>query len=443
MIGASWFNQPWLAEKLDARDAPAAARQARPLRLRRQELRRRRGAARPPTSRRSTPRASRCRRRSCATSSRVALAQVGRYLPDALPAELDEPLRRATRSRRSTSRATRRRRRRRAAGWRSTSCSRCSSSSPRSRDEDAVATALARAGRARRPLPRRAAVRADRAPGARDRRDRPRPRRARRRCSGCSRVTSAPGKTVVALYALLRAVESDRQGALMAPTETLAEQHFLTLEPLCAAARRALRPAHGLRRLEEDPRRDRERRRADRGGHARAARGRQAPVLLRSRSRSWTNSTGSGCGQRAALAAKGVLAARPRAGHAHPAHAPARLLRGPRPECDPWPAPGSRAARDPPDRRVEVPERGSGSSWPASWRGGAPGVRRRARHRGGQARRPARPAAETEIEHLRAQPLLARFRLGLLHGKLKPDDKQAVMEAGSGAASWTCSSPPP
>ncbi len=42
------------------------------------------------------------------------------------------------------------------------------------------------------------------------------------------------GKTVVALSALLRAVESGRQGALMAPTETLAEQHFLTLEPLCA-----------------------------------------------------------------------------------------------------------------------------------------------------------------------------------------------------------------
>jgi ATP-dependent DNA helicase RecG len=40
------------------------------------------------------------------------------------------------------------------------------------------------------------------------------------------------GKTVVALYTLLRAVESGRQGALMAPTETLAEQHFLTLEEL-------------------------------------------------------------------------------------------------------------------------------------------------------------------------------------------------------------------
>jgi ATP-dependent DNA helicase RecG len=42
------------------------------------------------------------------------------------------------------------------------------------------------------------------------------------------------GKTVVALYALLRAVEAGYQGALMAPTETLAEQHFLTLEAICS-----------------------------------------------------------------------------------------------------------------------------------------------------------------------------------------------------------------
>jgi ATP-dependent DNA helicase RecG len=41
------------------------------------------------------------------------------------------------------------------------------------------------------------------------------------------------GKTVVALYALLRAAENGRQGALMAPTETLAEQHFLTIADLC------------------------------------------------------------------------------------------------------------------------------------------------------------------------------------------------------------------
>ncbi|MGI8413804.1 MAG: ATP-dependent DNA helicase RecG [Solirubrobacteraceae bacterium] len=40
------------------------------------------------------------------------------------------------------------------------------------------------------------------------------------------------GKTVVALYALLRAVEHGCQGAFMAPTETLAEQHFATIQAL-------------------------------------------------------------------------------------------------------------------------------------------------------------------------------------------------------------------
>ena len=40
------------------------------------------------------------------------------------------------------------------------------------------------------------------------------------------------GKTVVAVWALLRAVEHGLQAALMAPTETLAEQHFATLQTL-------------------------------------------------------------------------------------------------------------------------------------------------------------------------------------------------------------------
>lgn len=40
------------------------------------------------------------------------------------------------------------------------------------------------------------------------------------------------GKTVVAFYALLRAVECGHQGALMAPTETLAEQHATTAQAL-------------------------------------------------------------------------------------------------------------------------------------------------------------------------------------------------------------------
>ena len=40
------------------------------------------------------------------------------------------------------------------------------------------------------------------------------------------------GKTVVALYAMLRAVEHGLQAALMAPTEILAEQHFATIQKL-------------------------------------------------------------------------------------------------------------------------------------------------------------------------------------------------------------------
>src|SRR5439155_3927114 len=48
------------------------------------------------------------------------------------------------------------------------------------------------------------------------------------------------GKTVVALFAMLLAVENDFQAALMAPTELLAEQHAATLERLLE--RLSLRP---------------------------------------------------------------------------------------------------------------------------------------------------------------------------------------------------------
>jgi ATP-dependent DNA helicase RecG len=44
------------------------------------------------------------------------------------------------------------------------------------------------------------------------------------------------GKTVVALEAMLRAVENGAQAALMAPTETLAEQHHRTLDSLLGGA---------------------------------------------------------------------------------------------------------------------------------------------------------------------------------------------------------------
>ncbi len=44
------------------------------------------------------------------------------------------------------------------------------------------------------------------------------------------------GKTVVALMAMLTAVESGAQAALMAPTEILARQHYATIKPLASAA---------------------------------------------------------------------------------------------------------------------------------------------------------------------------------------------------------------
>src|SRR5207247_2263680 len=38
-------------------------------------------------------------------------------------------------------------------------------------------------------------------------------------------------------------------------------------------------------------------------------------------------------------------------------------------------------------------------------------------------------AAQVELERLRGQPLLAPYRLGLLHGRMKPDERQEAMDA--------------
>ena len=42
------------------------------------------------------------------------------------------------------------------------------------------------------------------------------------------------GKTIVALFAALVAIENGYQAAFMAPTELLAEQHFATIERFAA-----------------------------------------------------------------------------------------------------------------------------------------------------------------------------------------------------------------
>ena len=52
------------------------------------------------------------------------------------------------------------------------------------------------------------------------------------------------GKTVVAVYAMLRALEAGHQAAMMAPTETLAEQHAATLDTLLARRGDPVRAAH-------------------------------------------------------------------------------------------------------------------------------------------------------------------------------------------------------
>ena len=51
------------------------------------------------------------------------------------------------------------------------------------------------------------------------------------------------GKTVVAVSALLAAVQGGHQGALMAPTEVLAEQHAAGGAPRCSTASPCRTPA--------------------------------------------------------------------------------------------------------------------------------------------------------------------------------------------------------
>jgi ATP-dependent DNA helicase RecG len=229
-IGASWFNQPWLVERL---------RPGTHLRLRGKlgrygfdvrsyDV----GAARATADFAPVYPASEAvpswRLRELA---RAALAAHAGDVLEALPAELDVPLRRDALAaihfpvdERQAEQA-----RQRLALEELVALQLLVA---RLRDEDAVAPALPPAGelvrRYRHVLPFTLTEHQDAAIAGIDR-DLAGTEPMKRLLQG----DVGSGKTVVALYALLRAVESGSQGALMAPTETLAEQHFLTIEPIC------------------------------------------------------------------------------------------------------------------------------------------------------------------------------------------------------------------
>ncbi len=190
------------------------------------------------------------------------------------------------------------------------------------------------------------------------------------------------GKTVVALYAMLRALESGRQAALMAPTETLAEQHFR--DPRRAARRREADPVRAADRVDRraEPRGETLERLATGelglivGTHALIEPDVEFAGLAVASS---TSSTASASRQRAALDAKGpgeAGAARPAHDRdADPADALADRLRRPRHDRRSRELPGGPAAdQDLGRRRGEA--RGRLRLHPRAAARGPPGLRR-------------------------------------------------------------------
>ncbi len=231
-IGASWFNQPWLADKL----TPGTHLRLRG-RLGRYGFDVKSydvGAARATADFAPVyPASERVPATRLRELARAALAQYGRFLPDPLPAELELPLRcdalAAIHFPETEAQAEEARRR-----LALDELVALQLVVARARDDESVASPLGVSGdlvaRYRELLPFTLTEHQERAITEIDL-DLAQTVPMQRLLQG----DVGSGKTVVALYALLRAVECGRQGALMAPTETLAEQHFLTVEPLCAA----------------------------------------------------------------------------------------------------------------------------------------------------------------------------------------------------------------
>ena len=234
------------------------------------------------------------------------------------------------------------------------------------------------------------------------------------------------GKTVVALATLLRAVEAGRQGALMAPTEVLAEQHFLTIEGICTelGVRVALLTSALARQgARERPPADRLGRRADRRRHARADP--EGGRLPRSRGRGRRRA--APLRRRAALGARrGAQPARPPHDRdADPAHARAHGLRRPRRVRD------HGSAREPQADRHRLghrrPQLRGVRAADAAPRGRPPGVRRLPADRGVRDDRGARRRGRGRAAAPgRAEGVLAS---AACTGGCKPAERRAIMAA--------------
>ncbi len=242
------------------------------------------------------------------------------------------------------------------------------------------------------------------------------------------------GKTVLALYAMLRAVEAGYQAALMAPTETLAEQHAATLDRLLAgrpvpftlltSATPAARRRAALERLASGELE------LIVGTHALiepdVSFSRLAVAVVDEQHR-------FGVRQRAALDAKGPDGAAPHALHMTATPIPRTLSLTAYGDLDATVLRELPAGRKPVDTWVVGEEK----------RAGAYGFVRDRLREGRQAyvvcplvegsqKLEARAAAD-EAERLRATEF-ADFRVGLLHGQMPAQRKGAAMDAFASGA---------
>ena len=235
------------------------------------------------------------------------------------------------------------------------------------------------------------------------------------------------GKTVVALLAACAAVESGAQAALLAPTEVLARQHGATVERLAAGTGLVVATHTGASTSAER-----------RALQAKLSAGEPLLVvgthaLLEEKLRFHSLALAIvdeqhrfGVRQRGALAAKGML---PHVLVLTATPIPRTLQLACFGDLD------LSVIRERPAGRGRLVTRVTGEEKfpqilefmarelsagrqafvvvPAIEAGGRPDLR----------------AAQTELERLKVQPPLAPYRLGLLHGKLRPDEKQEVMDA--------------